>query len=316
MNNCSEYLELISAYADNEISVFDKHRIEEHLNACESCSALLTFYREISLGINESGVEVPDALLTGVMEKIQSEPPVNAAGKAKKPGNARVILLRYAPLAACLAVMLIAAPWIMQTINQSPIGSVPSPAANMELAISQDESTSGAVSGGMDQGAGFAPEAGGGSMFTDGEATPAAPPEVAADVEAEEIQRRSVGSEEMPEAPQVHAEVFTTDSVQDVTSADDSAEGWSQSDPGGVLDTLVVFSDAYAWIEITGDFPEFLTAYDPEQLEGWLDWELCYRIPRAAALVLIEDLSGRGDVLITLNDSSSDYAVVFYSPGE
>ena len=104
-------MELISAYADGELADIEKKRIEEHLEACENCSAILDIYRETAVAVTESCVSVPDALRGGVMKKILDEniagAGTNAAGKGR---ILRVILTRYVPIAACLALVLLTVP--------------------------------------------------------------------------------------------------------------------------------------------------------------------------------------------------------------
>ena len=133
MNNCIEFSELVSAYADGELSDGDMRRAEEHIGTCESCSAILELYREISVSVNESAVSAPEALRSGVMEKIMSDGKTSAQAMTKMQGDnkasaqnnarkrrpAQIIMLRYAPVAACLALILIALPWIFDTVRHT-----------------------------------------------------------------------------------------------------------------------------------------------------------------------------------------------------
>ena len=59
MNKCEEYPELISAYADGELSEPEMMHIKEHLDSCENCSAILELYRGISAAVAESSVRAP-----------------------------------------------------------------------------------------------------------------------------------------------------------------------------------------------------------------------------------------------------------------
>ena len=130
MNDCAEYFELISAYADGELSEFDKQRCEAHLSGCERCSALLGLYREIPAALQEAGVLAPDALCDGVMGRIsegnaaltetetdadantntEAETDTEADIKVKRRKTVRAVFLRYVPVAACLALLLATLP--------------------------------------------------------------------------------------------------------------------------------------------------------------------------------------------------------------
>ena len=97
---------------------------------------------------------------------------------------------------------------------------------------------------------------------------------------------------------------------------DNSAmESGAPEPPAEVSDILREFSDAYAWIEITGELPEFLKSYEPVPLYDLPRWGVYYKLPRDAGLELIREIRGRYGVAITLNYENSDYAIVFYSPG-
>jgi len=122
-------LELISAYADGELTESEIKRVEEHLGSCESCSAILDLYREISVAAFESNVPAPDALCAGVMEKVLSENTEVPAGNANKSKIIRIALTRYLPVAACLAVMLITLPWVMNNYDRNTENSYLAPSA-------------------------------------------------------------------------------------------------------------------------------------------------------------------------------------------
>jgi len=110
VDKCVEYLELISAYADGELSEFDSKRVEEHLSTCENCSALLDLYSEISVAVIESNEPIPNALLENVMEKVLNDNVVKMSDVSKKRSMTRIVLSRYVPIAACLALVLLTLP--------------------------------------------------------------------------------------------------------------------------------------------------------------------------------------------------------------
>jgi len=125
---CSEYFEKINIYADGELPEHERPSVEKHLGECESCSALLSFLREISAAASDSILPAPESLCGGVMEKIlrgDNISDISSAFKSvpyEKPGKyrtARFMLTRYAPIAACLAVVLLALPFIRNMSRNS-----------------------------------------------------------------------------------------------------------------------------------------------------------------------------------------------------
>ena len=110
MNSCAGYMELISAYADNELSAADRQRMEGHLSVCESCSSLLSMYREISIAAAEATVPVPEALRISVMGRVSQDAAMRADALSRRRKIIRASLTRYLPIVACLAVALLTLP--------------------------------------------------------------------------------------------------------------------------------------------------------------------------------------------------------------
>ena len=221
MNDCIGFAELVSAYADGELRDSDLRRVEAHLETCESCSALLELYREISAGMEESCVPAPESLSLGVMEKILSgdvastqavekilsdgavfvqatektlsgdlapmqatektlvgnSVPAQISTRKRKP--AHIFMLRYAPVAACLALILIALPWIIDKVGPTHTkqdsfntSSITSETAQFapQLKIADDNDSLPSLNGGADAGAfgaAFDEAATGGAMQED-----------------------------------------------------------------------------------------------------------------------------------------------------
>jgi hypothetical protein len=111
------------------------------------------------------------------------------------------------------------------------------------------------------------------------------------------------------------------------TSADGSADSPAPSSSIGnqeniaeyasndVLGFFSGFSDAYVWIEITGELPALLKTYDPVPVDSLINWESYYEIPRSAAQELIKKISASDGVSITYNNNDGRYAIVLYSSG-
>ena len=121
MKICLEYYEKINIYADGELPEHERLPIEKHFGECESCSALLGFLREISAAASESVLPAPESLCGGVMEKILRDDNISDISSAFRPVTnvkpdrnrmVRLMLTRYAPIAACLTVVLLALPFI------------------------------------------------------------------------------------------------------------------------------------------------------------------------------------------------------------
>ena len=110
MYNCEEYVELISVYADGELSESDKGKVEAHLNECADCSSILAVYREISETMEDSKIPAPESVRVGVMEKIEKTREERIAANLKKSGRVSIILTRYVPIAACLVFLLLTIP--------------------------------------------------------------------------------------------------------------------------------------------------------------------------------------------------------------
>jgi len=133
MNECSQYIGLISAYADGELTDSDKEYVEEHLGACVNCSALLELYRAISAAESGSCVPAPEELRAGVMEKVLSDDAPGVSDDVKKRARRHIILTRYLPVAACLAIVLLALPFI-RNLNRGSNAPLPGSAPQLQPA--------------------------------------------------------------------------------------------------------------------------------------------------------------------------------------
>jgi len=321
VNKCIDYLELLSAYIDGELAEGDKKRVEEHLETCENCSAILDLYRETSVSTDEWLVPAPEALRTGVMEKI-----------LKRPKTIRIALTRYLPVAACLAVMLATLPWIIDYHNrkadvngsapgaaQEMLAAAPAPGGIMQdSGFENDRDEMATARGGGDTAGGSAPSssapgssapsgASGGSAIGPAAISPEAPTNADAAPRAEDSSvtddAGTVGNE--PSGELAVDVGLAPPSVDDAGLSPVSPEAWNI--PGD-------FGDIYALIEITGELPEFLAAYDPEPTGDRTGLEMIYRIPRAVARELIDEISARDGVDIPVINEDSEYAIVLYTP--
>ena len=95
---CEEIREKISMMVDNELSDDDRALVTEHLAACPDCMQVYEAFAAVSACLNDLE-EPPEGFTDAVMEKVRLQ--------NRKPRLRRQVL-RFAGLAACLAVLLYA----------------------------------------------------------------------------------------------------------------------------------------------------------------------------------------------------------------
>jgi hypothetical protein len=306
VNECAEFIEFISAYADIELSDADKKRVEEHLATCVNCSALLELCREISTAANESSSPAPEVLFRNVMDIVQNESMPRAAGNVKRFGRYRVMLTRYVPIAACLAVVLLALPFVVNRSGQNA-DSMPAPMQiNMALMELEDSDYSsravqGAVQdGGIDNESALPdmPEAPPPSPHESDAITPPQGSPPAGEVFGNPGDPSSDSGRQQSAPPQLGG--FEPDPPQDL-------EFFRPGEPPSVV-------PYYAFIEITGELPEYLSSYESMIGAGSEDTREYILIPRDEADELIELLRDRAGVVITPYSADGEYALVIYDP--
>ena len=108
MNNCLNFMELISSYIDGEISETEKKNLEAHIETCESCASFLRAYKGISSAVEAGETVPPPSLRENVMAKIKSGPAILNAHENDRSKIIRLTLRRYVPLAACVAIIILA----------------------------------------------------------------------------------------------------------------------------------------------------------------------------------------------------------------
>ena len=286
----------------------------------------------MSVSVEESSVPAPEALRAGVMDKILSGETDNAAGAAsvKRQKTVRILLTRYLPVAACLAVVLLTLPWIMDNQSrQTGLDNI-SPAAAPEMSMAAPGSSvdeEDLMLKAQDRSGGNATAGGGGGLLTpespqDGAdpalAGPASTPAPAvgnaaapAPEPAPEAAPGGGASAPAPAPPQSqpHSSMPDPDSAPEQMTDDNEVPLLAPD----VWRVFGGFDDAYAWIEITGDLPGILTVYVPESLDGLSDWEAYYMIPRTVAQMLIDEIKARDGFDVPVINEDSDYAIVLYT---
>lgn len=150
MADCREYKEIISSYADGELSEIDKNELLAHLDECPSCRSLLSLYKSISGAAAESFVEPPENFTDNIMEKIKmlsenEKRTIPTAHKSKK--SMRPVIISFVAAAACLALAFIVSPELFNfgggltnSAVSMPMASGANEAASQELALDDNAS--------------------------------------------------------------------------------------------------------------------------------------------------------------------------------
>ena len=105
MKKCEEFAPLLSAYFDGELTEEERAELRAHVMECEACQKLLgelTALHEAFGALGEE--EVPAGFTEGVMAAVRAE-----KAAAKPQAKKRSAWRHMAPLAACAALVLLAA---------------------------------------------------------------------------------------------------------------------------------------------------------------------------------------------------------------
>ena len=105
MKKCEEFAPLLSAFVDGELTEEERAELRAHVMECEACQKLLgemTALHEAFGALGEE--EVPAGFTEGVMAAVRAE-----KAAAKPQTKKRSAWRRMAPLAACAALVLLAA---------------------------------------------------------------------------------------------------------------------------------------------------------------------------------------------------------------
>lgn len=337
MNNCTEFQELISAYVDGELSIQERKRVEVHIQNCRECSDLLTIYREISLASEESMVEAPDSLLKGVMNGLPSGAASQSGGQKNKRSLRRTVLLRYAPLAACLAIILFILPrtpgfGCSSQNMKSDLGSIMTSGSGAGMSGSASQSNNAAPPPGAATGGGMPEaaidknfdEAGGydNDAFTGaGHASPGNSSDNESSVAPEPAPSPGV-SLTVPEE-EANMEAPAPGGDRDGQTSAGGGSGFSSNTADPVDDTAnggeVVITediedsrpDYYAHITITGELPLSLDHYE-QFMVAVDDYTFCITISRDEAIKLIsEEKSDSNVTAFEIIDENAETAMVF-----
>jgi len=305
MKNCVGIADLLCAYADGELPESNKKIVEDHLAICENCSAILKMYSEISSSVSDTSVPAPDALRIGVMNRIQGEKISTEDEKKYKWWHHKVILTRYAPIAACIVVMLI----VWQYWGTMRDGNLASQdAARRTGSAGAPEAAGGAADSEM---AGFTldvgdmkdAETGGGAFDEPG-------------IGGWAIDEPGFTLDNMPVATPAPSpdEDFAALYIDDVMASlfANNEFAWRAFD---VIDNnsgeySEYIRNAYAVIVLTGDLPLLLEGTQPHPYSSLEIWEMLIEIPNSLVDELMLELNDREGATVAYNDSDSKYSIV------
>ena len=130
---CEEALVLINQTIDNCISDEDRRALQEHLDSCARCRALLQSYSELQAGLLSLEAEPPARFAQGVMERI-----VRESGKKR-----RFAFGRASALCAVAAVLLLA-------LSTSPVQQLLGIQRGVDESVQNSAEDAGQTGAGMD----------------------------------------------------------------------------------------------------------------------------------------------------------------------
>ena len=140
MKYCENFAALLDPFVDGELSPDEMARVQAHLDGCPACRA----YVDDALAIRASfpdaeDTPVPDGFAESVMARIRAEAASQAEAAPQKK-TSRPWLKALASLAACCAIVLLAAPMFSHSSKMEavPAEASAAPAAAADTAASTE----------------------------------------------------------------------------------------------------------------------------------------------------------------------------------
>ncbi|MBQ7778016.1 MAG: zf-HC2 domain-containing protein [Oscillibacter sp.] len=131
MKYCEEFAALLDLYVDGELEAADMIRVQEHLDSCPACQSYVDELLAIRAAFPEiEDTIVPEGFAEGVMRAIAASAP-----RAKKRSTATPWKKILVPMAACLAVVVMALPLsgLMNNARTESAAPAEAPAAAASL---------------------------------------------------------------------------------------------------------------------------------------------------------------------------------------
>ena len=137
MKYCENFAALLDPFVDGELSPDEMARVQAHLDACPACRA----YVDDALAIRASfpdaeDTPVPDGFAESVMARIRAEAASQAEAAPQKK-TSRPWLKALASLAACCAIVLLAAPMFSHS-SKTEAAPAEAPAAAADTGASTE----------------------------------------------------------------------------------------------------------------------------------------------------------------------------------
>ncbi len=145
MTEHNKLKEMINRYVDGDLNEQEKQELDEHLKRCPSCRSVLSAFKSISEATEASLKEPPADFKDSVMAAIKNLPADAPKSVPFKPHRKTIktIAVTFAAAAACLALVLIAAPDLLgkSASTKDAAMSAPdaAPKAHYEMAEAADE---------------------------------------------------------------------------------------------------------------------------------------------------------------------------------
>jgi len=278
MNKCKHFIELLSSYADGELSGAEKRETEAHLMSCSNCSKLLNLYQSISKAGADSAAPVPKSLVTNVMERVNnSGTRFNSSSNSHKRN--RSLVTRYAPIAACLVILLLATPFVLpMLLNQNNI-----------VPLSAPEAADAPQMAAADIAPAPAPEA--------DDAPPAEQEEFYYEFEERTVEFDDAGTWGYHYGIRIYLENDTPIAEEDAVAIDEDA-----------------LTPYFTVLTIFGDLPQVLGQFIPVESEDEDAYYVLYLVSRETAQMIIEHAEDDSSIVFSPIDEDGEYALVIHLP--
>ena len=125
MRKCEEFAPLLSAFVDGELTEEERAEVLAHVSECEECGRLLGELTALHAALGELEEEdVPAGFTEGVMAAVRAE-----KAAAKPRAKKRSAWRRWMPMAACAAIIALAAAVTIPQMDQKKAADSAAPAA-------------------------------------------------------------------------------------------------------------------------------------------------------------------------------------------
>ena len=137
MKYCETFAALLDPFVDGELSPDEMARVQAHLDACPACRAYVDDALAIRAAFPDAeDTELPDGFAESVMARIRAEAASQAEAAPQKK-TSRPWLKALASLAACCAIVLLAAPMFSHS-SKTEAAPAEAPAAAADTAASTE----------------------------------------------------------------------------------------------------------------------------------------------------------------------------------